>query len=191
MVELDRRRTATLRGWFLPERPGPLVGMHVIQTGHGRCWVDRWPNPRAVLVETGRNYALLGDPDALTSDGLRPHVVGFVEAQERFLPLLRETFEDMVDWGRVIFTLRDEPSYVLPQGFVIRRLRPGDAHHLEGSARRRTGSTRRGTAPLPLQPAATSGAPSQGRAWSPSPVPSSWANATRNLAWLPNRSFAV
>ncbi len=132
MIELDRRRIATLRGWFLPERPGPLVGMHVIQTGHGRCWVDRWPNPRAVLVETGQNYSLLGDPDALTPESLRPHVVGFVEAQERFVPLLRETFDDMVDWGRVIFSLRDEPRYVVPLGFVIRRLRPDDEYHLEG-----------------------------------------------------------
>jgi hypothetical protein len=132
VIELDRRRTASLRGWFLPERPGPLVGMHVIQTGHGRCWVDRWPNPRAVLVETGQNYSLLGDPDALAPESLRPHVVGYVEAQERFVPLLRETFDDMVDWGRVVFTLRDEPRYVVPQGFVIRRLRPDDEHHLEG-----------------------------------------------------------
>ena len=132
VIEVDRRRIETLRGWFLPERPGPLVGMHVIQTSHGRCWVDRWPNPRAVLVETGQNYSLLGDPDALTPDSLRPHVVGFVEAQERFVPLLRETFDNMVDWGRVIFSMRDEPRYVVPRGFVIRRLRPDDEHHLEG-----------------------------------------------------------
>jgi RimJ/RimL family protein N-acetyltransferase len=132
MIALDRRQTATLRGWFLPERPGPLAGMHVIQTGHGQCWVDRWPQPRAVLVQTGQNYALLGDPDALAPDDLRPHVVGFVDAKEHFLPLLRETFDDMVDWGRVVYSLQIEPRYTLPRGFVIRRLRPDDAHHLEG-----------------------------------------------------------
>ena len=62
---MDRRQTATLRERFLPERPGPLVGMHVIQTGHGRCLADRWPDPRAVLADAAQNYTLLGDPYAL------------------------------------------------------------------------------------------------------------------------------
>jgi GNAT superfamily N-acetyltransferase len=132
LLELDRHDTETLSERFLPERPGPLVGMHVIQTGHGRCLADRWPNPRAILVEAARNYALLGDPAALTPEGLRPHVEGFVEAQESFAPLLEAAFGQVTIWERVIFSLRAAPRYALPRGFVVRRLRPEDAPYLEG-----------------------------------------------------------
>jgi len=47
-----------LQQWFLPERPGPLVWAHVVQTGHGRCLVDRWPNPRTVVAQVADNYSL-------------------------------------------------------------------------------------------------------------------------------------
>ncbi len=57
MLLLTPAQTAALQDWFLPERVGPLVGPHVIATGHGRCWVDHWPTPRAVLVETAGNYS--------------------------------------------------------------------------------------------------------------------------------------
>ncbi|HZS21080.1 MAG TPA: hypothetical protein VFA63_08835 [Pseudonocardiaceae bacterium] len=47
-----------MQQWFLPERPGPLVWAHVVQTGHGRCLVDRWPNPRTVVAQVADNYSL-------------------------------------------------------------------------------------------------------------------------------------
>jgi RimJ/RimL family protein N-acetyltransferase len=47
-----------LRDWFVPDRPGPLVGLHVLQTGHGACFADRCPHPRAVLTDIAGNYAL-------------------------------------------------------------------------------------------------------------------------------------
>jgi len=34
MIFLSMEQTATLKHWFAPERPGPLVGPHVIHTGH-------------------------------------------------------------------------------------------------------------------------------------------------------------
>src|ERR671930_2534147 len=93
MIMLTPKQTASLRDWFVPDRPGPLVGLHVIQTGNGACFAERWPNPRAVAVESAGNYALAGDPDALQPRDLKQRIVGFVEAPERFMPLLTATFE--------------------------------------------------------------------------------------------------
>ncbi len=103
MLRLTPAQTASLQPWFLPEQPGPLVGPHVIATGHGSCWVDRWPAARAVLVETAGNYSLLGDPEALTSTDLQSHVKGFVDAPDSFALLLHNAFPDLQIWQRVIF----------------------------------------------------------------------------------------
>ena len=42
MILLTPQQTAALYDWFVPDRPGPLVGLHVIQTGQGVCYADRW-----------------------------------------------------------------------------------------------------------------------------------------------------
>ncbi|HLF90642.1 MAG TPA: GNAT family N-acetyltransferase [Anaerolineales bacterium] len=131
MIPLTHAQLTTLKPRFLPDRPGPLIGLHVIHTGHGHAWADCWPDdPRAILTETAGNYSLTGDPNALTSDSLRPHISGFVEAPETFLPLLWETFPDLVVWDRVIYQLDSEPRFAAPPGFVIRRLEADDVPHL-------------------------------------------------------------
>jgi len=131
MIVLTPKQIATLRDWFLPERPGPLVGLHVIHTGQGTCWADRWPDPHAILVETAGNYSLAGDPGALEPADLQGRITGFVEAPEPFVPLLLATFPDAKRWGRVIFELRSRPHFSRPQDYVIRRLDPADASHLQ------------------------------------------------------------
>ncbi|HEX6383889.1 MAG TPA: GNAT family N-acetyltransferase [Anaerolineae bacterium] len=132
MILLTPEQTATLREWFLPERPGPLVGQHIIHTGYGTCWADRWPDPRAILVETAGNYALAGDPRALEPADLKGRITGFVEASEPFVPLLLAAFPDAKRWDRVIFELRERPHVSLPRGYLIRRLDEADASHLQG-----------------------------------------------------------
>ncbi|MGH8908892.1 MAG: hypothetical protein ACRD0K_20965 [Egibacteraceae bacterium] len=92
MMQLTPARAGALRDRFLPDRPGPLVGPHVIQTGNGSGFADRWPDPRAVLMDSAGNYSLSGDPDALQPDDLARRVVGFLEAPETFTPLLQATF---------------------------------------------------------------------------------------------------
>jgi RimJ/RimL family protein N-acetyltransferase len=134
LVPLSREQLATLRSWFLPERPGPLIAQHLLATGNGSCLADRWPDPRALVVETGGNYTLAGDPGALDPAGLRGRVVGFVEAPARFEPLLRAAARELHEWPRVILTLegqgRPPPE---PRGsFQVRRLGPGDAGPLAG-----------------------------------------------------------
>jgi hypothetical protein len=59
-----------LRQWFTPEQPGPMIFEHVARTGHGRCRVDRWPDPRVVLAELPGHYALRGDPSHLDDSDL-------------------------------------------------------------------------------------------------------------------------
>src|SRR5215210_4464435 len=98
MIQLTPQQLATLKAWFLPDRPGSLISLHVLQTGHGRCFVDRWPDPRTVLVDTAQNMSLSGAPTTLQPDDLRAHVAGFVEATDNFVPLLRATFPDLVVW---------------------------------------------------------------------------------------------
>jgi GNAT superfamily N-acetyltransferase len=130
MIHLTPRQTATLQSWFLPERPGPLVGPHVINTGQGCCWTDRWPGPRALLVETAGNYSLLGDASALSPADLQPHLQGFVEAPEGFVPLLRAAFPDLVIWPRVIYTQPSTLDPPPPNNLSLRRLTPCDAQSL-------------------------------------------------------------
>lgn len=130
MIRLTPQQTATLRHWFLPDRPGPLIGLHVIQSGHGSCWVDCWPDPRALYVETARNGSLVGDPNVLTPAMIRNVVVGFVEAPPAFAPLLKTTFPDLVVWDRIIFSLPTAPIYTTPVHFTFRRLTATDSDSL-------------------------------------------------------------
>lgn len=102
MLPLTPSQAATLAHWFLPERPGPAVGPHVLNTGHGTCWVDRWPEPRAVLAETTDNYTLLGDANALKPADVCPRIRGFVNAPDTFAPLLRAAFADLIAWPRIV-----------------------------------------------------------------------------------------
>jgi len=132
MKLLTIEQRATLKEWFLPERPGPLVGLHVLQTGHGACWADRWPNPRALLVETAGNYSLAGDPTALQPDDLKTRIAGFVEAPEPFVPLLQESFDQINVWDRIIFELPGRPKFSRPPNYLVRRLNSDDSYHLWG-----------------------------------------------------------
>jgi len=132
MTLLTPRQTATLRDWFVPDQPGPLVGLHVIQTGNGACFADRWPHPRAVLMDIAGNYALAGEPDALIPDHLRRQIAGFVDAPARFVPLLQATFSIVHVRKRVIFALETAPRFSFPQEHLIRRLALADTYHLWG-----------------------------------------------------------
>jgi GNAT acetyltransferase len=128
MHVLAQADALVVRDWFLPERPGPLVGSHVLQTGYGRLLADRWPAPGAVLAQVGPNYALRGDPHALTtSDLVRARVDGFVETPRAFEPLVRLAYRNVTEWSRVIFGLRSLTALsVKPQGARVRKLSESD-----------------------------------------------------------------
>ncbi|MGH7490936.1 MAG: GNAT family N-acetyltransferase [bacterium] len=132
MILLTPSQMATLRDWFAPDRPGPLVGMHVLQTGNGACFVDRWPQPRVLLADSAGNYSFAGDPETLKPADLKARIAGFVEAPERFVPVLRAAFPSLQTWERVIFDLQTKPRFSCPPAQAIRRLEPADAFHLWG-----------------------------------------------------------
>jgi GNAT superfamily N-acetyltransferase len=134
LVPLTPGQLATLRHWFLPERPGPLVAQHVMATGHGSCLADRWPDPRALVVETGGNWTLAGDPGALDPAALRGRVVGFVETPAEFEPLLAAAARELHVWPRVVLALEGpvQPPPGHRGGHQVRRLGPGDAGALAG-----------------------------------------------------------
>jgi len=105
MHRLPMGAIATLQPWFRPEQSGQLVGPHVINTGNGAMWADRWPQPRAILVECAGNYTLIGQPEAISAAKLSPLIVGFVDAAAPFAPLLHKAFPDLRIWDRVVYVL--------------------------------------------------------------------------------------
>ena len=106
--------------------------MHVLNTGNGACFVDRWPEPRAVLVDSAGNCSLLGDPDTLQPEDLKSRIQGFLDAPEQFEPILKKSFPDLKVWDRVLLELNQEPSLSNPDGFAIRRLESEDTYNLWG-----------------------------------------------------------
>jgi GNAT superfamily N-acetyltransferase len=134
MIEITRAQLEMLAAWFQPETPGPIVAAHVMHTGVGRAWVDRWPDVRAIAVETNYNFVLTGDPVALEPDALRATVAGFVAAPPTFLPLLEETFPTLEKWPRMIASLPSapvEPPPLNAASVEVRRLCPADGDDLD------------------------------------------------------------
>jgi RimJ/RimL family protein N-acetyltransferase len=130
MIQLEPSEAAILRDWYLPDRPGPLVGLHVIKTGNGVIFADRWPEPRALLAHSAGNYSLTGDPTVLSPDNLRHLITGFLDAPVRFDPIIRDVFPDARIWDRVISSL-DCPPPPHPVGpHRVRRLAPSDSDHV-------------------------------------------------------------
>jgi hypothetical protein len=137
---LDPERRRALRGHLPAERPGPLVAPHVLETGQGACFVDRWPEPRVILAEVADNFSLVGDPSSLTAQAVAERVSGFVDAPPDFVPLLREALPDLQVWDRVIFELAREPDWepiegVAPgtrDGVAVRRLEAHDDWRIFG-----------------------------------------------------------
>ena len=125
MFQLTSDQAATIRDRFVPDQPGPLVALHVLQTGNGACLVDTWPNPRAVLVQCAGNYSMTGDPEALQPDDLKDRVTGVLDTSERFYPLC--TFFDI----RRIITLETPPRCSVPPDHPVRRLTPADTQYLD------------------------------------------------------------
>lgn len=131
MIRLTPEQTTAQKNWFLPERPGPLVGLHVLNTGNGVCWVDRWPEPRAMCVSTADNFTLLGEVDALALTDMHSRVRGYVEISKSFVPFLKTAFPDCIAWPRVIFEQRADTPSVASRRHAVRRLESIDASQLD------------------------------------------------------------
>jgi RimJ/RimL family protein N-acetyltransferase len=126
MITLDSSQLKGFAGWFTPERPGYLVGSHVLSTGCGRAWADRSPNGRALLAEVAGNYQFYGDPQALTAQEVAPLLKGFIDCSPEFEPLLQAACPDLAAWQRVVYQLADLRPISTPAGAEIRRLEEAD-----------------------------------------------------------------
>ncbi|MGH3913052.1 MAG: GNAT family N-acetyltransferase [Pseudonocardiaceae bacterium] len=103
---------------------------HVVRSGHGRCLVDRWPDPRTVLAEVGGNISLRGDPEHLRE--LDESITGFVDAPEPFHAALRELDPDVHIWDRLVFELSDAARRPPRPVAAVRRLTAADFGALTG-----------------------------------------------------------
>jgi GNAT superfamily N-acetyltransferase len=103
------------------------VWQHVALTGNGTAAADRWPDPSALIVETGGNYMLAGDPAALSAEEIRSTVKGFVDAPAEFVPLLRGAVQDLHQWPRMIFVLHGPFDEPIKAAVPVRRLDAADA----------------------------------------------------------------
>ncbi|MFC5994694.1 GNAT family N-acetyltransferase [Pseudonocardia hispaniensis] len=121
---MKERDAVAVADWFAPESPGGLVHAHIVQTGIGRCRVDRWPGPSTVLAELpGGNVAARGEPRVVAD------LAGFVQAEPEWLPVLREVDPDTAVWPRLVAVLPDPVDLPAP-AHAVRRLGPDDADAL-------------------------------------------------------------
>jgi len=132
MITLAPSQLKGFTGWFTPERPGYLVGSHILSTGYGRAWADRFPNSRALLAEVAGNYQFYGEPAAFTPEELAPLLKGFIDCPPEFGPLLHAACPDLVSWERVVYQLEDLRPVSTPAGVEVRRLAEADAPELAG-----------------------------------------------------------
>ncbi len=131
MIRVEPSKRETLRSLFLPDRPGPLVGLHVIQTGLGELLADRWPDARVAIARAGQDRQIAGDPAALDVSDLRALGLerGMFDAPAEFEPLLEAAFPGIWRWHRVIARLQGEAPPAAPDGRV-RQLQANDARRL-------------------------------------------------------------
>jgi len=75
---------AQLAALLGPERPGPLVAEHVLETGNGALLVDDPRAPRLLLAMSGGNRALPGEPDPAALRTAAPRLAGLIDADPAF-----------------------------------------------------------------------------------------------------------
>lgn len=122
MVKLSREQFQSIESILRPEKPGPLIGQHILHTGIGDAYADCWPGPGGLLLEVAGNYTLFGNPDVFSPGELQAKINGFLDAPDDFKPLIDAAFPEVFIWKRIIYSLADLPNIHLPSGIRIMRL---------------------------------------------------------------------
>jgi len=139
MQVLARELWPQLRRSFGSGRIGLLIAPHVLNTGVGEWWVDRWPLPRASMLFVGGNLALQGDCEAVDPGFIAAIVAQRLRSWDRILIEVNGDWERIAlavvaplqRWPRVILRLRMQRSPLEEATAVMfRRLGPGDADAL-------------------------------------------------------------
>ena len=127
LAPVEPSERAALRHFFLPERPGPQTALQALGEPRDMCLVDRWPEPRAVVVVAPGDLVIAGYPEALRSTSLRALVFrGKIEAPPSFGSVLQQAYPDLRPWPRIVGTLQGGPTAPLPAGITVRRLGADD-----------------------------------------------------------------
>lgn len=133
MIELPSSQLAVHARAFPSGAPGPAtLAEHVATGGTGRLWADRAVHPRVLAVDCAGHVLLRGDPAALAPGSLDALAGRYIEAPDRFLPVLGASFGPVVPWERLVYVRQEAPVAVPrpPRGATVRRLTPADAPEL-------------------------------------------------------------
>ncbi|MFF3767664.1 GNAT family N-acetyltransferase [Streptomyces sp. NPDC001922] len=143
MIELSpaqAARAVASTGSFVPEPPGPaaLAPHIIVRGGVGRWWADRPATPRALAVRSADHCLLRGDPRVLDPLRLAPLDGAYVDAPDRFLPLLGAAFRRLTPWERMVYVLSETSPELsaLPRtrsGLTVRQLSPSDSPAITGA----------------------------------------------------------
>jgi predicted GNAT family acetyltransferase len=125
LIQLSPDQLAALRLKFLPERQH-YISWHILNTGNGQCYVDRWPDPRVILSKIGILCSLNGDPSALALADLREHLTGSVHTTSDFLPAIQALYQEVRGAEGVMLELLESPTFRAPPAADLRRLTVGD-----------------------------------------------------------------
>ena len=137
MQPLATQHWPGLRSLLADEAPCELVPHHVLATGFGSCWVDRWPEPRVAALFAGGNLGFGGAADALPPEELRQLLDEllerwdrvFIDPPEGFGPLVVSAVGRPMLWPRVLYAWPGVEPVASPMPGIptIRRIGPGDA----------------------------------------------------------------
>ncbi|MFI6875703.1 GNAT family N-acetyltransferase [Streptomyces sp. NPDC050400] len=136
MIELQPCELPAPDRWFPAGVPGPAaIGEHALRTGNGRWWADRAVRPRTLAVSCAGHVLLRGNPNALATSDLVPLAHSYIDAPDRFLPLLGAAFTHLTPWERMVWTLQAPPTPSrLPRGVSVRRIEPADTDRMQALA---------------------------------------------------------
>lgn len=108
------------------------MGSHVLNTGQGMIYTDRWPAPQVVVAKSGMNCEMAGDPTFLDLTWLKENVRGCISMPEKFEPIVNAVIPVHEMWERVIFIYYRKIVPIVSEEYIFRELTMEDVVGLEG-----------------------------------------------------------
>jgi hypothetical protein len=79
MQAITQAQLAEMKDWFLPDRPGPLIGLHIIHTGYGTAHVEALCED---IFNRGRKPSWTTSPDNIASLRVARKLTFIVQRQD-------------------------------------------------------------------------------------------------------------